>query len=485
MPPSLAKAIRRSGVELRGDGSKRLTKSAASQYDGSSLRGRGGFNALVSLNNNVAFFGGIRTVSRHLRRFSLSLALMLGAGGCSFVADSLWPTLTGEDPRTPPRARTEIPLSPGERVGQPFASPPAARPVAPVQSGVATPPSSSGTVMAAPSFPPPSPQPTVQAQFQPQPSAGGFTSTSGTVVGAKVGQTREEVGRLNASVAQRNAALQQLRADSVQTAQRFHSLVAGINARLQVGTTPGNPILVSQWDQAQGELDRIGNEVSRMNLLASQVAADASVAAYLLESTRAAYSVAGALEEDHRQLALLEDEVNRTVVGVDRLLSELSEDVSRQSAYLGNERSNMTALSVAIKNGELYGASLANRSFSAIPGARIGSNLAAAAPTAPAADRRPLVVIRFDRARPDYEQALYTAVSRALERQPTVAFDLVAVAPARGSAAELAQNSTASRRNAETVMRSLTDMGLPPDRVGLSATTSTSVQVNEVQIFVR
>ncbi len=421
-------------------------------------------------------------MSRHLRRFSLSLALMLGAGGCSFVADSLWPMLTGEGPPTPPHARTEIPPSPGERVGQPFASPPVARPVAPVQSGVGTPPSSSGTVMATPSFP--APQPTAQAQFQPQPSAGGFTSNSGTVVGAKVGQTREEVGRLNASVAQRNAALQQLRANSVQTAQRFHSLVAGINARLQVGTTPGNPILVSQWDQAQGELDRIGNEVSRMNLLASQVAADASVAAYLLESTRAAYSVAGALEEDHRQLALLEDEVNRTVVGVDRLLSELSEDVSRQSSYLGNERSNMTALSVAIKNGELYGASLANRSFSAIPGARIGNNLAAA-PTAPAAARRPLVVIRFDRARPDYEQALYTAVSRALERQPTVAFDLVAVAPARGSAAELAQNSTASRRNAETVMRSLTDMGLPPDRVGLSATTSTSVQVNEVQIFVR
>ncbi|MSO88711.1 MAG: hypothetical protein EXQ89_01840 [Rhodospirillaceae bacterium] len=398
----------------------------------------------------------------------------MGAGGCSFGVDSLWPTLTGEDPRTPPRARTEIPPSPGERVGQPFASPPVARPVAPAQSGVVTLPSSSGTVMATPSFP----------AAPPQPSAGGFTSTSGTVVGAKVGQTREEVGRLNASVAQRNAALQQLRADSVQTAQRFHSLVAGINARLQVGTTPGNPIMVSQWDQAQGELDRIGNEVSRMNLLASQVAADASVAAYLLESTRAAYSVAGAFEEDHRQLALLEDEVNRTVVGVDRLLSELSEDVSRQSSYLGNERSNMIALSVAIKNGELYGASLANRSFSAIPGARIGSNLAAA-PAAPAADRRPLVVIRFDRARPDYEQALYTAVSRALERQPTVAFDLVAVAPARGSAAELAQNSTASRRNAETVMRSLTDMGLPPDRVALSATTSTSVQVNEVQIFVR
>jgi len=35
------------------------------------------------------------------------------------------------------------------------------------------------------------------------------------------------------------------------------------------------------------------------------------------------------------------------------------------------------------------------------------------------------------------------------------------------------------------VLRSLSDMGLPADRVSLSATTSTSVQSNEVQIYVR
>ena len=33
--------------------------------------------------------------------------------------------------------------------------------------------------------------------------------------------------------------------------------IAAIEARLQVGTTPGNPILVQQWNEAQSELDRI------------------------------------------------------------------------------------------------------------------------------------------------------------------------------------------------------------------------------------
>ena len=144
----------------------------------------------------------------------------------------------------------------------------------------------------------------------------------------------------------------------------------------------------------------------------------------------------------------------------------------------------MTALSVAIKNGELYGTSLANRAFSPISALSNGAPASTGSQVA-SADRRPLVVIRFDRARPDYEQALYTAVSRALERLPTAAFDLVAVAPSRGSAADLALNSNNSRRNAETVMRSLTDMGLPPDRVRMSATTNAQVQTNEVHIFVR
>src|SRR5699024_2298589 len=135
--------------------------------------------------------------------------------------------------------------------------------------------------------------------------------------------------------------------------QRYHAAVATINARLQVGTTPGNPQLVNQWNVAQAELTRIDGDVASMNGLANEVAGASTMASYLLETTRAAYGLTGAVEEDHRQLAILEDEVNRTVVLIDRLLNELSEDISRQTTYLSTERRNMTTLSLAIKNGEL------------------------------------------------------------------------------------------------------------------------------------
>jgi len=103
----------------------------------------------------------------------------------------------------------------------------------------------------------------------------------------------------------------------------------------------------------------------------------------------------------------------------------------------------------------------------------------------PRGDRRPLMVIRFDRTNVAYEQALYTAVSRALERRPGAVFDVVAVAPSSGTPGQVALNTTTAKRNADAVVRSLTNMGLPADRINLSSTTSSSAQTSEVQIYVR
>ena len=96
-----------------------------------------------------------------------------------------------------------------------------------------------------------------------------------------------------------------------------------------------------------------------------------------------------------------------------------------------------------------------------------------------------MVVIRFDRPNVPYQRALYTAVSRALDRKPNATFQLVAVSPQVGSPARNALNKRAAKRNAEGVLRALADMGLPGHKVSLSATTSSEAENNEVRIFVR
>jgi len=95
------------------------------------------------------------------------------------------------------------------------------------------------------------------------------------------------------------------------------------------------------------------------------------------------------------------------------------------------------------------------------------------------------VVIRFDRPNVEYAQALYTAVSRALDQQPSARFDVVAVSPSQGSPADVALQRSQSRKRADEVVQTLTGMGLPADRVGLASTTNPGARTSEVHIYVR
>ncbi|MEX0922350.1 MAG: hypothetical protein WDZ84_06220 [Rhodovibrionaceae bacterium] len=302
---------------------------------------------------------------------------------------------------------------------------------------------------------------------------------TGTAVGQRVQAMRGDLSSIQSNISAENARLQSLRSDARASANNYHNLIGNINARLQVGTTPGNPELVAQWNQAQSELGNVDSSISSMNSLANEVSSTSSRAVYLLNSIRATYNLSGAVDEDHRQLEVLEDEGNQTVVLIDRLLTELTEDVARASNYLVSERADLTTMATAIKNGDYLGGSLANRAYGTPAPQQPGGAASQVGRS------QPLVVIRFDRPDVNYEQALFNAVSQALERRPQAAFDLVAVAPGGGTTGEAALASNATQRNAEQVMRSLTNMGLPPDRISLSSTTNPSGNVNEVHIYVR
>lgn len=300
--------------------------------------------------------------------------------------------------------------------------------------------------------------------------------STGTVVGTRVQQIRGEFSGMQGELSAQTNTLRTLRSQAIQNATAYTTTVGTINARLQVGTTPGNPELVAAWNNAQGSLEKMNADLGQMNSLASQVATSSSKTAYLIDSVRATYALQGAIDEDHRQLKVLENEVNQTAVVVDRLLSELTQDIARQSAVLAAERNNLVTLSLAVKNGRLLGPSLGNRNFTPVSGIAGGGPIGIAG-------RRPLMIVRFDQTRVQYEQALYGAVSEVLQRRPEAQFDLVAVAPAAG--ADPALGSATSKRNAERILRSMTDMGVNPARVQMSSTSSPQVTVSEVHIYVR
>ena len=85
-----------------------------------------------------------------------------------------------------------------------------------------------------------------------------------------------ELGALKSSVNANAQEFRTTRAAIADLAARYQTIVAGITARLQVGTTPGNPELIAQWNEAQGLLSQLEQNVGRLSALSTRVAANAS-----------------------------------------------------------------------------------------------------------------------------------------------------------------------------------------------------------------
>jgi hypothetical protein len=293
---------------------------------------------------------------------------------------------------------------------------------------------------------------------------------TGTAVNKTIQSLRAQVAGLQQRLSSNSARFGDLRNQGAGAAGAYQQAKATITTRLQVGTTRGNPELVAQWNVAQGQLDALSANVNSLNALGTDVTTDSSTAHFALDQISATFNVSGAVDEDHRQLRLLEDETSQTIVMIDRLLKEVSDGIQRQTSYVASERSNLTTMASAIKNGDFYGGSVASPT-----GVGLQSSFAGT----------PLVVVKFDRPNVDYQQILYAALNQALQNRPAANFQVVAVAPIRGTAASVQIAQTTARRHAEDVMRSMTDMGVPATRVGVASTTDAGATTSEVRVFIR
>ena len=297
-------------------------------------------------------------------------------------------------------------------------------------------------------------------------------SNTGTAVSRTIAGLRSEIASMQGNIVSAANRLGALKGAGAQYASSYHEAKARITTRLQVGTTRGNPELVSQWNSAQSALDALTGNINSLNALGTKIADYASRTHYVLTTIQSTYNVSGAVDEDHRQLSVLEDETNQTIVLIDHLLKAVSDDIQRQTAYVANERASLTTLAAAIKNGELYGSEL-------------GSTMVAPASYGPGITGAPLVTIRFDHPNVEYQQILYTALSQALQSRPGASFQVVAVSPTRGTVAAVQLAQTRAQRHAQAVMRSMTDMGVPGTRLSVTSTTDPSITASEVRVYVR
>ena len=316
-----------------------------------------------------------------------------------------------------------------------------------------------------------------------QPQVAYDTGPTGTFVGGKINQFRADLSSIQNAVSSHNNDFLRFKDLVDEQTSVYQGLSSAIRSRLQIGTTPGNPILVGQWNDAQRALEDIQNNVNNLQIVNNRVTADAALITHLKNAINSSFFISGAIDEDHNQLKVLNDDVQRTSVLYSRLMDELEEKISREIQILNAERQYMKELSADVEVGKFGGRVSAPPTRSSQSTSNQNIEEQGSIDTikiAPLNYDNAILVIKFDDTSFDYSTALFESISNALEQMPSASFEVVAVSPTGG-----ASFAEKARQRASEVFNKVVEMGVPSERVSLASSNSTSAQAEEVHIYLK
>ena len=306
------------------------------------------------------------------------------------------------------------------------------------------------------------------------------TGPTGTFVGGKINQFRGDLSSIQNAISSHNNDFLRFKDLVDEQTSVYQGLSSAIRSRLQIGTTPGNPILVGQWNDAQRALEDIQNNVNNLQIVNNRVTADAALITHLRNAIDSSFFISGAIDEDHNQLKVLNDDVQRTSVLYARLMDELDQKISREIMILNDEREYMKKLAEDVEVGKFGGrvssppTTSSNIQEQAKPKSIDTVNIA------PLNYDNAILVIKFDDTNFDYSTALFESISNALEQMPSANFEVVAVSPTGG-----ASFSDKARQRASEVFGKIVEMGVPSERMSLTSSNSTTAQAEEVHIYLK
>ncbi|MGH7074695.1 MAG: hypothetical protein ACREFD_10900 [Stellaceae bacterium] len=297
------------------------------------------------------------------------------------------------------------------------------------------------------------------------PATAPAVTETGTVVGQQTMAIRAELQRLDDNITRHRTAFAAVRG-RLGKDRSAYGMAAG--ALAAPGAT-ANPALTTRYGAVEADLDGIDDEVGVLDVLAHEGREDRRMAAHLRGEIGAAAGMPGGNDKDLEQIGRLRQATANDLAAIDGMNRAVAAAEAREKGYVAAQRRRLASLGVATPE---------RRPAAATVSARV-------APTPPTRPHQPLVTIRFDRRNVPFEHALYLAVASALDRNPDLRFDVIAVSPGAGNARQVARNASQTRHNAGAVMRALVAMGLPANRITISATTNSAIRTGEVRIYVK
>jgi vacuolar-type H+-ATPase subunit I/STV1 len=185
------------------------------------------------------------------------------------------------------------------------------------------------------------------------------TTAGNPLVAERIRGFQTDAAKLSAKVDEDQRAVDGLTSERVALHTQLQDAIGSIDARLRAGTTPANPDLVAQWQQAQVTLTHLDESFAKLSQVSATLAESSALADYLANSVHAAFELPGARDDDHRQLVALEAQANDASDHVRRLIDSLNRETDQEETELDAAHRNMVTLRHAVDIGAPLGDNLA------------------------------------------------------------------------------------------------------------------------------
>ena len=186
-----------------------------------------------------------------------------------------------------------------------------------------------------------------------------ISNSSGSFVGKKVNEFTREYNGIHSSVNSSAQKLAKINQSIAEADSEYNAIINTIEAKLESGTTPSNPDLVSALNKAQENLGTLENGTQQLATIASEVAAQQEKLSALKSTVNATYAIPGAYDVDHADLNIISSALDQQENTNADLMAAVKMNIADEQNKAQQFRAEITRLNVDVAAGYIKSTPLA------------------------------------------------------------------------------------------------------------------------------
>lgn len=287
-------------------------------------------------------------------------------------------------------------------------------------------------------------------------------------IGERIDTLRDELKTAKKVQKIRKRTFEEMRDEIEQSKLSYEKNKNQIQSSILSGISPLDKGLTDKWKNAKSQLEKSNDVLFDIKMFIAQLQKDLVILNQINDSVKGMSEMPDIdiNEKEELDKILIDSELLK--IDIMTLMKQAEIDVNNNTTIILNQKEDLNDLALSIKEGKIIGLNnnikydLYNNTASEHNNFLDFNN-----------GKRPLININMSK-KADYAEALYHSLSRELERDPTVSFQIVSIA----------SSIDISKRDIKEITEILNKMGVPAVRI--SVVSHTKIGINsQIYIYAR